>query len=236
MRIPIQSPSVRWMLKAILVSPKFLYRVEPNRPERSAGEVFPVSDQELAVRLSYFLWSSMSDDELLDLAQRGRLSASGPSNEPVKFPGLIIAGPGSDSHQGNNAEKVFGGDLLTVLDGPNADSYWVGLDLGKSQPVQRLRYAGRIGLEQRMVGGKFQASDSANFSTNMLASKRPSTSRPPGSVAPKRETVGCSAAHSPEIGRLESKTNPGDLLSRTARTFSSRGSFRTKSPQRSSCL
>ena len=75
--------SVKWMVKSILVSPKFLFRVEPNRLDRSPGEVFPVSDQELAVRLSYFLWSSMPDDELLDLAQRGQLTASGPSDEPV---------------------------------------------------------------------------------------------------------------------------------------------------------
>ena len=160
--------SVRWMFKAILVSPKFLYRVEPNQPARSRGEVFLVSDQELAVRLSYFLWSSMPDEELLDLAERKQLTAVGPSNEPVKFPGRVITGPGSDSHQGNNFEKVFDGDLLTILDGPNAASYWVGLDLGQSQPIQRLRYAGRIGMEQRMVGGTFQGSDSADFSTNVV--------------------------------------------------------------------
>ena len=160
--------SVRWMLKAVLVSPKFLYRVEPNRPDRKRGEAFPVSDHELAVRLSYFLWSSMPDDELLDLAQRQMLTSPGPSKETVKFSGQIIGGPGSEKHQGNNSEKVFDGDPLTFLDGPDATSYWVGLDLGTAQPIERLRCAGRIGLEQRMVGGKFQASDAADFSTNVV--------------------------------------------------------------------
>ena len=75
--------SVRWMFKAILVSPKFLYRVEANHPGRSPGEVYPVSDHELAVRLAYFLWSSMPDEELMDLAERKQLTAVGPSNGTV---------------------------------------------------------------------------------------------------------------------------------------------------------
>ncbi len=96
--------SIRVMLKAVLVSPKFLYRVEQDRnltgepggvSPRTNGDdqdvrgltppgspkpvkIVPVTDHELAVRLSYFLWSSMPDDELLDLADRGRLTAPGP--------------------------------------------------------------------------------------------------------------------------------------------------------------
>ena len=102
------------------------------------------------------------------LKRRARVTASGPSDEPVKFLGRIITGPGAESHQGNHFGKVIDGDLLTVLDGPDAASYWVGLDLGQSQPIQRLRYAGRVGQEQRMVGGIFQASDAADFSTNVV--------------------------------------------------------------------
>ncbi|MFT5524098.1 MAG: hypothetical protein ACI9HK_002049, partial [Pirellulaceae bacterium] len=156
--------AIRLMLKAILVSPKFLFRVEADRQDRGHGEVFPVGDHELAVRLSYFLWSSTPDEELLDLADRGRLTSPGPSTESVKFAGTAIAGPGSESHQGNNYERVFDGDLLTNLDGPDASSYWVGLDLGEAMPIRQIRFAGRIGLEQRMVGGKFQGSNSADFS------------------------------------------------------------------------
>ena len=72
------------MLKAVLVSPKFLYRIELDRPDRAPGEAYAVSDDELATRLSYFLWFSTPDDELLELASRGRLSASGPSTEVSK--------------------------------------------------------------------------------------------------------------------------------------------------------
>ncbi len=62
--------SVRLMLARVLVSPAFLYHVEKPRPGASQS---PVSDWELASRLSYFLWSSQPDDELRRLAAAGRL-------------------------------------------------------------------------------------------------------------------------------------------------------------------
>jgi hypothetical protein len=58
-------------LRLILASPKFLFRVET--PPAAAGRVGPVSDLELASRLSFFLWSSIPDEELLKLAEQGRL-------------------------------------------------------------------------------------------------------------------------------------------------------------------
>ena len=57
----------------ILVSPWFLFRVERDAPDVPAGSPHPISDFELASRLSFFLWSSIPDDELLDLAEQGRL-------------------------------------------------------------------------------------------------------------------------------------------------------------------
>ena len=60
-------------LRRLLVSPEFLYRVEVDPPNARAGRVYPVSDIELASRLSFFLWSSIPDDELLDVAERGEL-------------------------------------------------------------------------------------------------------------------------------------------------------------------
>ncbi len=82
--------SVRLTLKAVLVAPKFLFRIEADRPDRQPGEAYAVSDRELAVRLAYFLWFSMPDDELLDLAARGRLLAQGPSTEMVRWNGAVI--------------------------------------------------------------------------------------------------------------------------------------------------
>jgi mono/diheme cytochrome c family protein len=60
-------------LEALLVSPDFLFRYEQDPPKATAGKAYPVSDVELASRLSFFLWSSIPDDQLLDLAERGRL-------------------------------------------------------------------------------------------------------------------------------------------------------------------
>ncbi len=64
---------VQLAFQAVLVSPKFLFRVElDDRPD--SPEPHPISEWQLASRLSYFLWSSMPDAELFDLAARGQLS------------------------------------------------------------------------------------------------------------------------------------------------------------------
>jgi mono/diheme cytochrome c family protein len=60
-------------LIAILASPKFLYRAEPSAAAQAPGSVARIADLELASRLSFFLWSSIPDDELLGLAEQGKL-------------------------------------------------------------------------------------------------------------------------------------------------------------------
>jgi hypothetical protein len=60
-------------LSAILVSREFLFRVEQDPAGIAPHTAYRVSDFELASRLSFFLWSSIPDDELLDLAERGEL-------------------------------------------------------------------------------------------------------------------------------------------------------------------
>ncbi len=60
-------------LTAVLVNPHFLFRAEVVPPETAAGKVYRVSDVELASRLSFFIWSSLPDEELLDHAAAGRL-------------------------------------------------------------------------------------------------------------------------------------------------------------------
>ena len=64
---------IRLALQRILVSPDFLFRVEVDPPGIPSGTAYHVSDVALASRLSFFLWSSGPDDELLGLAERGRL-------------------------------------------------------------------------------------------------------------------------------------------------------------------
>jgi hypothetical protein len=68
--------SIETTLQAVLVSPYFLYRYEQDPTAGDANGVRTIDEYELASRLSYFLWSSMPDDELLNLAKEGKLRAN----------------------------------------------------------------------------------------------------------------------------------------------------------------
>src|SRR5207249_11161120 len=59
--------------RLVLTSPNFLFRGEPDPPGVQPGAVYPVSDLEFASRLSFFLWSSVPDDELLNVAAQRKL-------------------------------------------------------------------------------------------------------------------------------------------------------------------
>jgi hypothetical protein len=63
-------------MMAILASPRFLFRIERPDPADDGARFPRVDEFSLASRLSYFLWSSMPDDELVDLARRGQLRAN----------------------------------------------------------------------------------------------------------------------------------------------------------------
>lgn len=71
---------IQLAIQAMLVSPNFLFRIERD----PASKAHPVSEFELASRLSYFLWSSMPDDELLNRAEARRLRAPGVLDAQVK--------------------------------------------------------------------------------------------------------------------------------------------------------
>ena len=64
-------------LRAMLASPEFLFRIERDPRTFAPDTAYRISDLELASRLSFFLWSSIPDDELLDLAVAGKLQGSG---------------------------------------------------------------------------------------------------------------------------------------------------------------
>ncbi len=64
---------VRLALSAVLVSPHFLFRVERDPPKAKPGTAYPIGEYELASRLSYFLWSTMPDEELFALAAKNEL-------------------------------------------------------------------------------------------------------------------------------------------------------------------
>ena len=71
-------------LEGVLSSPHFLIRVESDPDGVAPGTVYRLSDVELASRLSFFLWRSIPDDELLDLAAEGRLSEPATLSEQVR--------------------------------------------------------------------------------------------------------------------------------------------------------
>jgi hypothetical protein len=71
-------------LTLLLASPTFLFRAEPDPPQVAAGAVYPVSDFELASRLSFFLWSTIPDDELLNVAAQGKLRDPGTLEKQVR--------------------------------------------------------------------------------------------------------------------------------------------------------
>ena len=65
---------IQYALSRLLVDPRFLYRFEREPDDVGVGSVYAIDDYELASRLSFFLWSSIPDDELLALAGEHRLA------------------------------------------------------------------------------------------------------------------------------------------------------------------
>ena len=81
-------------LARLLVSPRFLFRIERDPPAAAPGMAYRLGNLELASRLSFFLWSSIPDDELLDLAVRGELQKPGVLDRQVR---RMLADPRSES-------------------------------------------------------------------------------------------------------------------------------------------
>jgi mono/diheme cytochrome c family protein len=75
---------IRSAITGILASPFFLYRGERVPTGLRAGEKYSIDDLELASRLSFFLWNTVPDDELLDLASKNKLSDSATLEKQVK--------------------------------------------------------------------------------------------------------------------------------------------------------
>lgn len=86
--------AMRVGLEAILVSPNFLFRIERDPKPDDPSAVHPVNDYELASRLSYFLWSSMPDEQLLDCAAAGHLRDTAVLSAQVK---RMLQDPKSDA-------------------------------------------------------------------------------------------------------------------------------------------
>ena len=87
-------------LQQLLISPEFLFRVEIEPAAAKGGTSYRISDLELASRLSFFLWSSVPDEDLIDLAARGRLRQPGVLDQQVR---RMLADPRSAALTANFA-------------------------------------------------------------------------------------------------------------------------------------
>ena len=89
-------------LRRILASPQFLVRVEREPADLAPGRPYRITDLELASRLSFFLWSSIPDDELIEIAAQGRLSDPAELEQQVR---RMLADPRSESLVKNFAQQ-----------------------------------------------------------------------------------------------------------------------------------
>ena len=97
-------------IRDVLLAPDFLFRLEFAPSNAAPGAPHPVSDFELATRLSFFLWSSIPDDPLLDAASRGTLRDPGALAAQVR---RMLADPKAEALLDNFAEQWLG---LRALD------------------------------------------------------------------------------------------------------------------------
>jgi len=84
---------IQLALQRMLASPKFVWRVERDPADAAPGTSYRLSDLELASRLSFFLWSSIPDDTLLDVARQGKLRQPGGIDQQVR---RMLADPRSE--------------------------------------------------------------------------------------------------------------------------------------------
>jgi Protein of unknown function (DUF1592)/Protein of unknown function (DUF1588)/Protein of unknown function (DUF1587)/Protein of unknown function (DUF1585)/Protein of unknown function (DUF1595)/Planctomycete cytochrome C len=91
-------------LRRLLASPQFLVRAEREPATVRAGQTYRITDLELASRLSFFLWSSIPDDELITVASQGRLSSPRVLEQQVK---RMLADQRSTSMVNNFAQQLL---------------------------------------------------------------------------------------------------------------------------------
>ena len=104
-------------IRRLLVSPEFLFRVESEPASIGPATAYAVSDLELASRLSFFLWSSIPDDQLLDAAIKDTLRKPGVLEQQVR---RMIADPRSNALAENFAGQWL---QLRTIEGAAPDEY-----------------------------------------------------------------------------------------------------------------
>jgi hypothetical protein len=109
---------IRMALQAILASPYFVFRFENAAPTAAPGSVYAISDLDLASRLSFFLWASIPDEELLRTAQKNKLSDPQTLSAQVK---RMLADPKADALSTRFASQWL---RLQDIDKVRPDVFW----------------------------------------------------------------------------------------------------------------
>lgn len=119
-------------LERVLVSPQFLFRIERDPSSVAKGATYRITDMELASRLSFFLWSSIPDDQLLNLAAEGRLKNPAVLEQEVQ---RMLRDPRSAALATNfGAQWLFLRDVATKNPSPR---FFSTFDLGLRQLFQQ---------------------------------------------------------------------------------------------------
>lgn len=140
---------VQLAIQAMLVSPHFLFRIEHDADPTDPSAIHEVSDFELASRLSYFLWSSMPDDELLDLAQAGKLQDAEVLKQQVD---RLLADKRSASFANNfSGQWLETRNLDTVDPDPELFPTW-GPELREAMKTETSLFFDAILRENRTLG------------------------------------------------------------------------------------
>ncbi len=173
--------SLQFAISAMMVSPQFLFRIEHD-PKSGSG---PITDTELASRLSYFLWSSMPDDELLRLGESNKLHQPAVLDAQVK---RMIA----DSKSSALAEN-FVGQWLEIR------------SLDAMQPDAKKFPEWNADLKEAM------RTETSMFFASVIRDNRPITDLIDGKYTYLNETLakyyGIEGVTGPEFRRVELKTD-----------------------------
>ena len=155
---------IRAGISRILVGPEFLYRVERDPAAAAPNSVHRISDLEMATRLSFFLWSSVPDDELLTVAEQGKLKDPVVLEQQVR---RMLADPRAESLVTNFAgqwlylRNLKGSrpdpGIFTEFDSSLRDAFrqetelFVGSTIHEDQSVLRLIDANYTYLNERLA-------------------------------------------------------------------------------------
>ncbi|MDB4913624.1 MAG: hypothetical protein JWM95_1268 [Gemmatimonadetes bacterium] len=145
---------IRMALQAILASPYFVFRFESPAPAVAPGTMYSISDMDLASRLSFFLWGSIPDDELLAVAKAGRLSNQAVLNKQVK---RMLADPRSDALSTRFAAQWL---RLQDIEKVRPDAFWFpnyDQQLGDAMQKETELFFGDIVANDRSVLDLFTA-------------------------------------------------------------------------------